>query len=167
MNTLEDTLDSMIHDLLDQLPRYRPLSLPLARAIDWLAATNLHALPADGQRRPIADKDDVAVIVSSYTTLLPDAHVWESHRRYIDIQIVLSGQEYIRVAPVGDALRITTPYDEDKDAQFYARDTRPTATLHMTPGTFAIFFPHDAHGPNQSIGDTPTRVTKAVLKVPV
>ncbi len=161
------TLPAMIHDLLDRLPLYRPLSPALARAIDWLAATDLHALPADRQRRPIADGDDVAVTVSSYTTLLPEAHVWESHRRYIDIQILLDGEERIVVAPVSDALRITMPYDEAKDAQLYAGDTQATATLHMTPGAFAIFFPHDAHGPNQAIGDSPTRVTKAVLKVPV
>lgn len=154
----------MIHDLLTNLTLYRPVHPNLALAIDWITATNLSTLPADGVRKAIRG-DDVLVIVASYTTLLPDAYIWESHRKYIDIQILLRGEEHIGVTPLDDALMIVTPYDQAKDAEFYAKDTRPSATLHMRPGAFAIFFPHDAHGPNQAIGGKPTSVTKAVLKV--
>lgn len=156
----------MIHDLLTHLPLYRPVQRNLAVAIDWITATDLSAMPVDGVRKPI-DGDNLAVIVSSYTTLLPEAYIWESHRRYVDIQILLRGEEHIGVTPITDALTITTPYDDAKDAQFYAKNTQPTVSLHMRPGAFAVFFPQDVHGPNQAIGGKPMPVTKAVLKVRV
>ena len=156
----------MIYDTLGRLDLYRPLSPRLAAAIDWIGTTDVASLAVDGQRRSVVG-DDVAIIVSRYTTWPAERYIWESHRKFIDIQIVLTGQEQISVTPVSDALHIATPYDDAKDVVFYARDTAAAATLHMTPGRFAVFFPEDAHGPNQAWGGTPAEASKLVVKVRV
>jgi len=87
---------------------------------------------------------------------------FESHRDYIDIQYLLSGEEMIGVAPVGQ-LRGATPYDAAKDLIFYATPDR-YHELAIPPGGFAVFFPWEGHMPLcHSRG--PRELHKVVIKV--
>jgi len=89
---------------------------------------------------------------------------WEAHRRYIDIQYLVSGIERIGYTPVAN-LALTTPYDEDKDVAFYQGHGD---ILTLEPGMFAVFFPHDAHMPMLcEAGGSPKQVRKIVVKIPV
>lgn len=68
----------------------------------------------------------------------------EAHRRYIDIQMVIEGDECIGYQPVANA----GPVVEDRsaaDAWFYNPDAANDTRIRMTPGTFAIFTPADGH----------------------
>ena len=87
---------------------------------------------------------------------------FESHRDYIDIQYLLSGEEMIGVAPVGQ-LQGATPYDAAKDLVFYATPDR-YHELAIPPGCFAVFFPWEGHMPMcHSRG--PRELHKVVIKV--
>jgi biofilm protein TabA len=87
---------------------------------------------------------------------------FESHRDYIDIQCLLSGEEMIGVAPVGQ-LQGATPYDAAKDLIFYATPDR-YQELAIPPGHFAVFFPWEGHMPMcRSRG--PHELHKVVIKV--
>ena len=153
----------MIYDSLEHLNQYRGLSDPLDAAIDYLLRTDLAALPADDVRRPVAG-DDVSIAVLRYDTWLPEQYIWENHRRYHDIQIVIAGRE--RIGVTGEALAVRTPYDAQKDAAFY-HAPEVCSELDMRPGVFAVFAPRDRHSPNRAIEQSPTAVVKAVLKVRV
>ncbi len=50
------------------------------------------------------DGDDLFALVQEYTTRAADECVWEAHRRYIDVQFVVTGAERMGVArPRADA----------------------------------------------------------------
>ena len=85
--------------------------------------------------------------------------VLESHRKMIDIQIPLTGDETMGYSPLKELK--PTPYDETKDISFYKECSGSFVTVKK--GMFAIFFPQDAHAP----GVTPTALKKAVFKIPV
>ena len=88
-----------------------------------------------------------------------EGRTFEAHRRYIDIQCVLSGDERIDCADLSH-LSPTTAYNEEKDLAMYAG---VGSSLMLRKGDFAVFFPDDAHLP--CIGEG--KVKKVVIKIPV
>ena len=106
------------------------------------------------------DGDYVYAFVTDDPTKDYDQSKWESHRKYIDLQYVISGEEKIGVAPVAD-VKVTEPYDAEKDIAHYSG---PGKLYLAKPGTFFIFFPGTAHRPNITTGgNKPDQ--KIVIKV--
>ena len=133
----------------------------LERAFEYLAATDLDTLPIG--RTPI-DGDDMYVLISEAETKPLDQVPFEAHRRYIDIQMVISGQEGIGVTPAAP-LAVTEPYDAARDIEFYAPPGDSTV-LALRAGDFAVFTPADGHRPSLHL-DGPHVSRKAVVKVAV
>lgn len=106
--------------------------------------------------------DEIFGIVDSLETIPKSQGIFESHRRYIDVQLCLSGSEIIAWAPT-KTLKVKKPYVSKDD---YALHHKPKHSLEllMTPGTFAVFFPEDAHMPKLSSGQN-KRTKKIVVKV--
>jgi YhcH/YjgK/YiaL family protein len=149
----------MISDSLDRLDRYTALSPRFAAAIAFLRQ-NPAALP-DG-RHDIAG-DDCFALVQSYTTKPVAQAAFEAHRKYIDIQLILSGEETLFWAPLQNLGTVTQPYVAEKDIAFFAPPPQCTP-LNLVAGEFAIFFPEDAHAPGiQTSGARAVR--KVVIKV--
>ena len=89
-----------------------------------------------------------------------DKTQWESHRKYIDLQCIITGEERMGKYPF-TRLTVTKPYDETKDVANYSGD----GTIYDVPaGTFMIFFPSDAHRPNITPGGNKV-VKKIVIKI--
>lgn len=99
-----------------------------------------------------------------YRTKSPADVKWESHRAYIDIQVVVAGEEHMEVADVS-TLRVSEDLTPGKDVLFYHPSPR-ASLLKTVGGQGAVFFPIDAHRPSMAI-DTPVLVRKTVVKVPV
>lgn len=114
----------------------------------------------------ILDGDNLFVGIDSYTTKMRDNAKPETHRKYVDIQILLSGRETIEV-DAKSKLIISEPYDVERDLEFYQRPDAAPASVELKSGAFAVFFPDDAHTPGLAINNTPTRVKKAVVKIAV
>ena len=110
------------------------------------------------------DGDDVYALVQSYDSVPPAEKKYESHRLYADIQYVGAGTEVIHYAPTA-SLQPVTAYDAQKDFLLYA-DPAGSTPLHLAPGTFAIFLPHDGHKPG-CVNGAPCRIKKVVIKVRV
>jgi biofilm protein TabA len=85
----------------------------------------------------------------------------EAHRKMIDIQFLLSGEERIGWRPQPECSGIVEAYSTERDIEFYSE--QPTTWLELRPGDFAIFFPSDAHAP--LAGSGPLR--KAIAKVAI
>jgi len=99
-----------------------------------------------------------------YLTKPRDQGVYETHRKYVDVQVIIAGEEFMEVTHPG-SLIIRDAYNPERDAIFYL-DATHGSRLHLGPGDAAIYFPDDAHmGALQAAG--PQLVRKAVLKVPV
>ncbi|MBE34230.1 MAG: YhcH/YjgK/YiaL family protein [Opitutaceae bacterium] len=90
---------------------------------------------------------------------------FESHRSYIDIQVIVAGEELMEVADISK-LPVSHPYDADRDVIIYG-DFKLTSVLRVVAGEAAVYFPEDGHMPNLRVGADPVLIKKTVVKVPV
>jgi biofilm protein TabA len=126
-------------------------------AFAYLKNTNLQTLPV-GKYTIVPDK--VTVSVTEDSTKSFEKTNWESHRKMVDIQYIVRGEEKMGVAPVSTA-KVIRPYDEKRDAANYEVEGKYYVS---TPDKFFIFFPTDAHRPNITTGgNKPDK--KIVIKV--
>ncbi|HEX2862176.1 MAG TPA: YhcH/YjgK/YiaL family protein [Lacunisphaera sp.] len=89
---------------------------------------------------------------------------FESHRRYIDVQVIVEGSELMEVEDVA-RLAVSHPYHPERDLVKYA-DTPTASVLRMQAGDVAVFFPEDGHMPSLHWRGAGV-VRKTVVKVPV
>ncbi len=87
---------------------------------------------------------------------------YESHKKYIDIQYVLSGKELMGITPITDVKEMLQTYNDSTDIQFFTVNN--ITNRKAEPGTFFIFFPSDAHRPGLKDGDN-IPIKKIVVKV--
>lgn len=127
-------------------------------AFDWLA--HLPEAPEPGIKE--LQGKDLYVNVHGYETLPREECRYESHRQYVDLQYCIHGGELIDWH-LASSLTLDGPFDSDKDVQFYEPGSSLT-TLHMVPGSFAIFFPSDAHLPKRA-DNRHRSVSKLVIKI--
>lgn len=149
----------MILDTLSSSAQYDALGPRFARAFGWLRSADVAALP-DG--RTAIDGDDVYVLVQRGLTKPLDQVKWEAHRKYADIQYVAAGQE----AMFWQALERTRPGEYAAEKDFVPLETSAWTELAVPAGTFAVFFPWDAHRPGILIAGADP-VVKLVVKVKV
>ena len=147
----------MVADTLAQAPLYEALHPGLAAAFGFLRDTDLRSL-ADG--RTEIDGDRLFALTQSYETQPLQGGKLEAHRKYIDLQFIISGEEQIGYAPLGGQPPVA-PFDTEKDIGFYHGDA---SLVKVSAGMFAIFFPHDAHLPGRHL-TAPASVKKVVLKI--
>ena len=67
----------------------------------------------------------------------------ESHKKYVDFQLILSGREQMEYIDI-DKLEINTSYDENKDLITYLLVDN-TSKFVLEPNDLGVFFPEDAH----------------------
>jgi biofilm protein TabA len=149
----------MIVDRVENAHFYLALHKRFQKAFTVLADPGLAQKP-DG--RHDIDGDNLYFIVQHYTTKPVDQGRFESHRKYIDIQALLAGQEMLGYAPTA-GLEVVEPYSEEKDIMFYRAGTM-IAQTRLTPGLFCLLYPHDAHLPSCQVA-CPAEVHKVVFKV--
>jgi len=104
---------------------------------------------------------EVTAIVSEYNSKEPENAKWEAHRKFIDLQYVISGEEKMGVMPIAEAQN-AGEYNAEKDVIFYGENDGP---LHLaTPETYFLFFTGDLHRPCIKV-DESTPVKKLVIKI--
>lgn len=143
----------MIVDDIRNACRYRGLGPAFDRAFEYLSSFDPDSLPAG---KTVIDGDRVFLNLSEmvYDRTEPS---YESHARYADIQLVISGRESFVLGTGGEEPRI----DPDKDVGFCAAEALSAFTL--AGGQFVVFFPGEKHAPGIRAGSDPVR--KAVVKV--
>lgn len=150
----------MIVSSLDHIERHLPSSPLLKKAISFLQRPDLSALP-DG--KVAIDGDRVFAIIDRYHTISSDNPKFEYHKKYIDVQFIISGREVIGWAP-SERISVTDPYDEGKDIAFGTVPHQEWSRLLLGAGYAAVLFPEDGHAPRLSAG-TASSVMKVVVKV--
>jgi YhcH/YjgK/YiaL family protein len=111
------------------------------KVFTYLKQTNLDTLKVG---KYIIDGDNAFATVTDNPTKAYAQTSWESHRKYIDFQYVITGAEGMEVAGVATA-KVTEPYNAARDVAHY----EVAGKLYTaTQGTFYLFFPVDAHRVN-------------------
>ena len=146
----------MILDRIEHAAMYQGLAPRIAAGFEFLARPDLESLAAG---RVEIDGDELFAIVGKENGRGREQALLEAHRRYLDIQYVVSGTDQIGWLPISDCRRVKLEYDEGKDVALYF--DRPATWLVLPPGNFAIFLPQDAHAPLAGTGP----VHKVVVKV--
>jgi YhcH/YjgK/YiaL family protein len=147
----------MILDTLSNAAKYTGLKMGISEAFGFLDQPGLADLP-DGTYEITGDR--IFAIISHETGRRVTDGELEAHRKYTDIQYVISGDESMGWKS-REGLVHTVDYDEEKDLEFF--EGEPDAIVRVPPGSFAVFLPADAHLP--LIGDGP--IHKVVVKVAV
>ncbi len=104
------------------------------------------------------------VNIEAYTTKMLSEAKFEAHKKYADIQILLSGIEKIYIKPA-DTLICPLEYNEDKDIRFFNDDIKSSDYVTLDGSNFVFIYPHEAHAPQIAFDDTPQQVKKAVVKL--
>lgn len=107
--------------------------------------------------------DGTYATVSDYFTKDADTAFFEAHRKFIDVQYVAIGQEYIGITSLNNIEKQIQSYDVDKDIEFF---TKAKTTLWLADQRcFFVFFPSDAHKPCLKVNKN-EHVRKIVIKIP-
>jgi biofilm protein TabA len=148
----------MICDTLANAGRYAGLADGFGRALRWLAT--LDGSRPDG--RCEIEGEALYATIMSYETKVTAVPTHEAHRRYADVQFVLSGKERMLFTPP-ERLGPGGGYQPEKDFELFDAPVAPAA-LVVEAGEFVIFFPGEGHKPGVAI-DEPRAVRKVVVKV--
>ena len=89
---------------------------------------------------------------------------WESHYAYIDVQVIVEGNELMEVTDV-NRLAVHEDRMPAGDVLFY-HSFDDGSVLRIETGEAAVFFPVDAHKPSLAAGSS-ALVRKTVVKIPV
>lgn len=109
--------------------------------------------------------DGAYLMVQGYETTPTDTPTFEAHRAYIDVQIMLNGDEVCYVAERA-ALAEKQAYTADGDYELLETgDAKGVHKVNLVDGVFAVFFPEDAHAPGIANGEAAS-VRKIVVKLP-
>ncbi len=152
----------MIVCKLSELPIQAAPRPGLLKAVAFLEGLQGKALE-DG--RVAIDEDRVYALVQSYQSRDNPEIVFEGHRRYIDIQCVLAGQEVLGWAPM-EAATVTREYSSERDMWLGTVPKEFMTPVLLTAGHVAVLFPTDAHAPGRAAG-APSPVKKIVVKVAI
>ena len=108
--------------------------------------------------------NNMYVNIESYNTQIRSERRYEAHRKYIDIQYMIQGEEIITVAPVSN-LKVIDSYNESRDIEFYEGNLTGM-DYSLRSGEFLILKPGEGHMPCVALNGK-QQVRKAVVKVPV
>lgn len=152
---------SLLFEKIDHLSAYYKLFPSFAKINEFLRSEDLEALEPG---RYEIDGDRLFVSIQQYETEAADKRPWECHRKYLDLQYVISGEEYIYVAPL-DHLTECSSYDEQGDCILSNCDC-PASALLLHAGDCVLLSPEEAHKPKCSVAGS-SSVKKAVIKIAI
>jgi biofilm protein TabA len=150
---------TMVFDKIENAKMYNSLGKRIAQG---LALLKDPAVLNAAKGRHEVDGDNLYYMADEYDSKPEDQGRIEAHRKYIDIQYIISGREWIGCRTL-EGLQIETPYNAEKDIEFYTR-AEPMTHVTAEAGTFVILWPHEGHMPGRMF-DKPEHVKKIVVKV--
>jgi len=147
----------MILDHIKNISNYKFQNEAINRALALIRDTDFSKLENTTYE---VENRDLFFFIQAYETQSAN-ETPEAHRKYIDIQYVISGKELIQIGQL-DAMTEEVEARPQNDIWFYRG---PTDSVTLCEGMFAVFFPNDVHAPCISPAEGATSVRKCVFKV--
>ncbi|HDV7207550.1 TPA: YhcH/YjgK/YiaL family protein [Mannheimia haemolytica] len=110
-------------------------------------------------------ENGIRMNVMSFETTPAEGKKAELHRKFIDIQLLIDGEEMIEYGLSQPDLSKYDEYRDEYDYQLTA-EIDDKNNLILKPNMFAIFLPYEPHKPGNSVNGNKT-LKKLVVKVPV
>lgn len=150
----------MIVDKIENFRHYTSIHVKFQKAFDFIQKAKSENLPTG---RYEIEGDALYASVQEYETHAAEGAKFEGHKKYIDLQFVVSGTERMDVIDIKKA-ETTAEYDPAIEAAFYrAKQTPHSCTL--SDGDFAILFPYDLHSPGIHADGAPCKMKKIIVKI--
>ena len=149
----------MIADTLENIRHYGIPVGGLEEALAWLGGEGLQNL--EPGRYPLGDSGAVAILAAGQTVPEQEEE-WEAHRRFADLQVVLSGEEVMGFSPLAGMI----PKGEYSGEDDCVLLEGPGNFMLVRAGGFVVFTPGDAHKAMLETSSGPGEVRKVVFKLP-
>ncbi len=146
----------MIIDKIENIILYKGILPQLDEAIDLACTVN-----AQQEAGKYEINDKIFYTINKLEPKKREEKLFETHKEYIDLQLILDGDEIAGFANITDCV-VCNEYDPSQDAALYS-DTEKSMFCHMQKGWFYIVFPQDAHMPCCKANSK--EVAKAIFKV--
>jgi YhcH/YjgK/YiaL family protein len=147
----------MIIDKIENVGLYTGISEKIARGLNVLKNIDL-SIPPDVKH----EEKDLFYMLQKYKTEATTENKLEAHKKYIDIQYVASGEEFLEYSLI-DNLEIVQAYNEQKDVAFY-KTPEDVNKIALKSGMFCILFPDDGHNLRIPVKQS-TEVLKVLVKL--
>ena len=145
----------MILDVISNLENYRQLFPRFEAYQEYL--TKMNELP---EGKYDLGEGEFFSIMSGETRELESAQ-YEFHQKYLDLQIMLEGSEFMQWQNLDKVDQLN--FDPESDIGF---GTGPGTLIEIPQNSFYIVYPQDAHMPGLHV-EEPTQFKKAVFKLKV
>ena len=148
----------MIVDVLDKKELYYNVHENFKKAIEFIEKVCNEDLDLGKYE---LDGKNLYAMVQEYET--KDEGNCECHRRYIDIQFIVSGKEIIswnNIKAIPDGVE----YNDEKDCCVFPGESATDVILEA--GSYCILFPQDLHKPGMKYKNT-EKVKKVVVKIAI
>ena len=132
----------------------------LDKVVQFLASTDFSKCP---EGRIDIDEDRLFAVVQHLTTSPKQLRNAEFHKKYIDVQYLVSGVEIIGVTRYSQEMTIIEDQMVERDYTLVDGGFGEME-LVMHPGRFAVFFPNDVHRTGCTHGEGQP-ITKVVVKI--
>ncbi len=130
----------MIYDTLENASLY-PLGPAFEKAVRFVRTLNADS-PLGRQE---IDGKNMYANVMEYDAEFSVPPKYEVHRRYVDLQAVITGSETV-FTRMSAGLPVQTPYNPEADCEFLLSDGKAAeVNVQLFPGYFTLLFPNDAH----------------------
>lgn len=149
----------MIIDKIENTELYTGLNKRIKIALDYIKQTDFSKLELGKHN---IENDTIYALLNEYTTKDSKGCLLEAHRKYIDVQYVVEGEEQVGLATL-DGQKAVKEYDEKDDYLLY---DEKHSLVPFKKGMFAIFFPDDLHLPEIKL-NTISKVKKVIIKVKI
>lgn len=151
----------MIKDNLQHIDYYNYLSPGIYFGLKYLKNTDFSTM--ENGKFELREGKAYA-IVQDYNTKPKNEGKFEAHRKFIDIQFIVEGEELIGIGKTEEFAE-EAPYDAEKDIVFLVPNAETkTEFIHLKAGEYAILMPQDAHMPSINV-EKSDYVKKVVLKI--
>ena len=146
----------MIYDKIENLSLWAEKIPSLCRA---LTESKRVADAPFAVGKTVLDGDALFASSSEYAAEPRETKIFENHHEYIDVQMMIEGEEQIDVIISESAP--TTDYSAEKDIEFASFD-KNYSTVTLRAGDFLLLSPGEWHRPG--VGDG-TKCRKTVVKI--
>ena len=121
-----------------------------------------HDLACFEKGRYEIEGDNLFVNVTEYITAQAEERFWEAHKKYLDLHLMLCGQEQIDLSFIQN-MQLKEYVDK---SDFLQLDGEKNCSVVLTPGDFLICYPSDGHRTAVAV-DKPESIRKAIFKIKI
>lgn len=133
------------------------LAPDVQRCLDYAKAHDLRALSCG---RHDIDGDRLFVNIVEYQTKERDNCIWEAHKAYLDLHLMLDGEEIIDVGFIGHMEQ--APYQAEGD--YLPLEGQEDCSVVLSAGNFLVCYPDDGHRTSVQV-QQPQQIKKAIFKI--